>query len=92
MRLETVHTVSGRSVLLSFVSCSPSLCPRSEARQNGPLAPRPPASQPISALKEAGVVCDYREPNVVRAAPVPLYNTFHDVWQFAQTLEKHTDT
>jgi kynureninase len=32
------------------------------------------------------VVCDFREPNVIRVAPVPLYNTFHEVWQFAQLL------
>ncbi len=38
------------------------------------------------ALLRQGVVCDFREPNVVRAAPVPLYNTFEDVWRFAQIL------
>lgn len=32
------------------------------------------------------VICDFREPNVIRVAPVPLYNTFHEVWQFAQLL------
>lgn len=30
--------------------------------------------------------CDVREPNVVRIAPVPLYNTFSDVHRFIQTL------
>ncbi|MHC5114607.1 MAG: kynureninase [Planctomycetota bacterium] len=40
------------------------------------------------ALEEAGVVCDFREPNVIRAAPVPLYNTFHDVWRFADILTR----
>jgi kynureninase len=38
------------------------------------------------ALESAGVVCDFREPDVVRAAPVPLYNTFHEVWSFVRIL------
>lgn len=42
----------------------------------------------LGALKKEGVVCDFREPDVIRAAPVPLYNTFHDVWRFAQVLGK----
>ncbi len=42
----------------------------------------------FEALSEAGVVCDFREPNVVRAAPTPMYNTFHEVWRFAEILIK----
>ena len=42
----------------------------------------------FNALCEAGVTCDFREPNVIRAAPVPLYNTFHDCWRFAEALAK----
>jgi len=42
----------------------------------------------MQALKAAGVVVDYRPPDVVRVAPVPLYNSFHDVWRFGQTLRK----
>lgn len=37
-------------------------------------------------LQSRGIVCDFREPNVIRAAPAPLYNTFHDVWRFALAL------
>jgi kynureninase len=37
-------------------------------------------------LEVAGVKCDFREPNVIRAAPTPLYNTFHEVWRFAGIL------
>jgi kynureninase len=40
----------------------------------------------VQALEEAGIVCDFREPNVVRVAPVPLYNSYHDVWTFAAVL------
>jgi kynureninase len=42
----------------------------------------------LKALEAEGVVCDFREPNVVRVAPVPLYNTFHEVWRFAQVLAR----
>src|SRR6478736_4174781 len=38
------------------------------------------------ALEAAGVKADFREPNVIRAAPAPLYNSFHDVWRFARIL------
>jgi kynureninase len=41
----------------------------------------------FAALKRAGVICDFREPNVIRAAPVPLYSSFHDVWRFGRVLE-----
>ncbi len=40
------------------------------------------------ALEESGVRTDWREPNVIRAAPVPLYNTFEDVWQFVDRLAR----
>lgn len=37
-------------------------------------------------LTENGVVADWREPNVIRIAPVPLYNTFEDVYRFCEIL------
>jgi kynureninase len=38
------------------------------------------------ALAYEGVVADFRPPDVVRVAPVPMYNTFEDVWHFARIL------
>jgi kynureninase len=40
-------------------------------------------------LEAAGVKCDFREPNVIRAAPTPLYNTFHEMWRFGKILAAH---
>ena len=37
-------------------------------------------------LNDAGVICDWREPDVIRCAPVPLYNTYKDIWDFVRIL------
>lgn len=41
----------------------------------------------FEALKQSGVLADWREPNVIRVAPVPLYNTFTDVFTFGQIIK-----
>jgi kynureninase len=42
------------------------------------------------ALQSAGVIGDFRPPNVVRLAPVPLYNTFREVWNVSRVLAEQT--
>ena len=37
-------------------------------------------------LGERNVVCDWRDPDVIRVAPVPLYNTFEEVFRFSEHL------
>ncbi|MCB0316702.1 MAG: kynureninase, partial [Calditrichaeota bacterium] len=44
--------------------------------------------QVFQRLGERGVICDWREPDVIRVAPVPLYNTFGDVYRFAEILRE----
>jgi len=37
-------------------------------------------------LTKRGIMADWREPDVIRIAPVPLYNNFEEVWRFGNTL------
>ncbi len=38
-------------------------------------------------LAKNGVICDWREPNVIRLAPVPLYCSYEDVWRVGQLMK-----
>lgn len=39
-------------------------------------------------LIEQGIIADWREPNVIRLAPVPLYNSFEDIYQLYERLQQ----
>lgn len=45
----------------------------------------------FKSLTEQGVIADWREPDVIRVAPVPLYNTFEDVYKFVQIIKETTN-
>ena len=38
-------------------------------------------------LEEAGTIPDWREPDVIRVAPVPMYNRFEDCWRFVNQVK-----
>lgn len=40
----------------------------------------------FNELTKHGVLADWREPNVIRIAPVPLYNSFEDVYKFGEII------
>ncbi|KAF2366791.1 Kynureninase [Trinorchestia longiramus] len=47
-----------------------------------------PIGRVHSELSKRGVVCDVRHPNVMRLAPVPLYNSYRDVYTFVALLRE----
>lgn len=67
--------------------------PREHERRGGHVAIEHPEGMRISeVLRAKGVVSDFRPPNVIRIAPIPLYNTYHEVWETTQHLKTTIDT
>jgi kynureninase len=62
------------------------ITPRDEERRGAQLSVRLPGAgrQLCDRLAAAGVIGDWREPDIFRVAPVPLYNTYQDVYRFVQ--------
>lgn len=66
--------------------------PREEARRGGHVAlEHDDAVRINAALKALGVVPDFRPPNVIRLAPIPLYNTYTELWQTVSLLRRIID-
>ena len=42
----------------------------------------------FTMLSENGVIADWREPDVIRVAPIPLYNSYRDVYDFVELTKK----
>jgi kynureninase len=62
--------------------------PRAENRRGGHVALlHPEAARICKALRQAGVVPDYRPPRIVRLAPIALYTSFHDCWAAVRRLQ-----
>lgn len=63
--------------------------PREEARRGGHVAVEHDEALRITeTLRSRGVVPDFRPPNIIRIAPIPLYNTYHEIWEVVQHLKE----
>ncbi|MCP8970729.1 kynureninase [Ectobacillus ponti] len=63
--------------------------PEEEERRGGHVAlEHPEAARICKALKQAGVVPDYRAPDIIRLAPAALYTSFADVWAAVAALKE----
>ncbi|USG67624.1 kynureninase [Brevibacillus ruminantium] len=63
--------------------------PTDDQRRGGHVSlEHPEAARICRALKENGVIPDFRAPNVIRLAPVPLYTSYHDIWRSVQILKQ----
>jgi kynureninase len=48
----------------------------------------PNATAVLDALNARGVIADFRAPDIIRVAPIPLYTSFHDLWRLAAILRE----
>jgi kynureninase len=48
------------------------------------------AERILEGLTARGVTADFRAPDIIRVAPIPLYNSYHEAWRFAQLLGEAT--
>lgn len=65
------------------------ISPRDPAARGAQLSLRfEDAGSMLETLARNGVVADERSPDIIRVAPVPLYNTYHDAWRLADVLRR----
>jgi kynureninase len=46
----------------------------------------PNATAVLAELNRRGVIADYRAPDIIRVAPTPLYDSFHELWRLGEVL------
>jgi len=73
---------------LSDLDCSVGT-PRNPAMRGGHVAIEHPEAARLSrALRDRGIVVDFRRPNVIRVCPAPLYIGYEDVWNVVDTIRE----
>jgi kynureninase len=65
------------------------ITPRDPAARGAQLSLRfAHAEGMLAKLARRGVVADFRAPDLIRVAPVPLYNTYHETWRLVELLRE----
>jgi len=86
--LKSIKLTSYLYTLLSTIENIDILTPRDQSKRGSQISIRLNNfdKKIYTNLIESGNVCDYRAPDILRIAPVPLYNSFEDVFNFSQFL------
>lgn len=90
LRKKSIHLTGYMEFLLSQVSHLPFdiITPTEPARRGAQLSLlfENRGREVFDTLTAKGVIADWREPNVIRIAPTPLYNTYEDCFRFYEVL------
>jgi kynureninase len=90
LRKKSVHLTGYMEFLLRQISHLPFdiITPSDPERRGCQLSMlfREKGREVFDALTENGIVADWREPNVIRIAPVPLYNTYEDCFRLYEVM------
>ncbi len=80
-----------KKIISKYKDCK-IVTPLAEEKRGGHIAIEHPEAIRINeALKQKGIIPDLRPPNIIRIAPVALYNTFEEVWEVVETLKEIID-
>lgn len=88
LRERSVRLTGALQALLDAIPGVETITPRDPAARGAMLSlrVRTRPRELFAALSERGVILDYREPGILRLAPAPLYNTFHEAWRISRIV------
>jgi kynureninase len=67
--------------------------PREDNRRGGHVALEHDEAVRINeAIKDRGIVPDFRYPNIIRLAPVALYTSYHEIWRVVQVIKETVES
>jgi len=97
IRQKSLKMTSYMIYLVDQILSDPPYCftvgtPRDATRRGGHVAVEHDEGMRVAeALRARGVIPDFRPPKVIRLAPAPLYNTYHEVWKIVHHLKEIID-